>query len=61
MKFAFNKAAIESLNEYGTHYDTKQPGLVLNVTANSKRFGVYKWDAIKKAPVCISIDVLREG
>lgn len=42
MKVVFNKVTVESLPE-GTHYDTKVPGLVLNVTKNSRRFGIYKW------------------
>lgn len=39
-KFNFTKAAILSA-PIGTHYDTKCAGLVLNVTASSRRYGIY--------------------
>lgn len=40
MKVPFNKAVMSSL-PVGTHQDSKCPGLVLNVTPSSRRFGVY--------------------
>ena len=40
MKVQFNKAVVNTL-PVGTHQDTKQQGLVLNVTPTSRRFGVY--------------------
>lgn len=44
MKFTFTSVNISDPTlPVGTHYDTKQPGLVLNVTAATRRFGVYVW------------------
>lgn len=54
MKFSFNQQSVVSA-AIGTHRDTKLPGLVLNVTANSRRFGVYKWSPAEQKPVRISI------
>ncbi len=54
MKFPFNQQSVVSAAT-GTHHDTKLPGLVLNVTANSRRFGVYKWSPAESRPVRKSI------
>lgn len=44
LRFNFTKQAVRGLDlPIGTHYDLKQSGLVLNVTASSRRFGVYIW------------------
>jgi integrase len=40
MKLSLTKSNVMTLPE-GTHQDTKQPGLVVNVTAHSRRYGVY--------------------
>jgi integrase len=40
MKVAFNKQQVMSL-PVGTHQDEKCPGLVLNVTDSSRRWGIY--------------------
>lgn len=55
MKLLFNKSNLDGLNEPGTHHDTKLPGLVINVTKNSKRFGVYRWNPIRKRPERVAI------
>lgn len=49
MKVVFNKQSVESL-PVGTHHDTKQPGLVLNVTETSRRFGIYVWNPNANGP-----------
>ena len=53
LRFNFTKQTVRGLDlPIGTHYDLKQSGLVLNVTATSRRFGVYIWansTAVRKA------------
>jgi site-specific recombinase XerD len=54
MKFLFNKTSVESA-AVGTHQDSKVPGLVLNVTATSRRFGIYVWCPRTQKPLRQSI------
>lgn len=42
MRTQFNKSVVASL-PVGTHQDSKQSGLVCNVTATSRKYGVYIW------------------
>lgn len=42
MKENLTKAVVATLPE-GTHYDTKVSGLCINVTAHTKKWGVYVW------------------
>ena len=56
-KIALTKAQVAALPP-GTYADTKQSGLVLRVTATSRRFGLYCW--INGSPVKRSIGLADE-
>lgn len=59
MKFNFTKASVRAIDlPIGTHSDTQQRGLVLNVTATSRRFGVYT--SIQNNPTRRSIGPIEE-
>jgi len=54
MKIPFASKTLDTLPE-GTHYDTKCPGLVLNVTKTSRRFGIYIHDPNTQKPKRVAL------